>query len=100
MAIVTPRWFEHDSLKWQPSDRNLFVVHKTSYDLDKNGDNFVDQIIEEMEDKLQWLKDNGIGFNSLRVIGEKDLAPWQLRVAVLVDLPTELRTMYALRFTQ
>jgi hypothetical protein len=36
----------------------------------------------------------------MRITGVINQASYQLNVAVLVDLPRELRTMYALRFTE
>lgn len=102
MAIITPRWYESSALKWQKSYRNLFTIHKTSYNLDHDESDFIPSLIKELEyfDKLPWLKNNNMSFDSLKIVGEVDYVPWQLRVLVLIDLPAELHTMYALRFTE
>ena len=102
-------WYEDLPAPYDPDCRGKFCILEANYSLEIRRD--YDQLAErkeffvrikqflEEEGKVEWLADNGIGLNSVRVTGVIDQPAWVLRVKVLVDLPNELRTMYALRFS-
>ena len=101
-------WYEDLPAPYDPDCRGKFCILEFVFSLDIRREYdqleerkkfFLDikRVLDE-QGKVEWLADNGIGLNSVRVTGVIDQPSWMVRVKVLVDLPSELRTMYALRF--
>lgn len=107
MAGYNFKWYEDLLSPWDIDCRNKFVILKTTHPLDRNNSVeekylFFKRIRETLEEsgKMDFLKENEVNLNTMRITGVINSASYQLNVAVLVDLPRELRTMYALRFTE
>lgn len=108
MAYVT-KWYEELPSPWDIDCRGKFCIHKTVVPVDRfdktrmseSRSEFFNLLRAELEGtgKLEWLMGQGIDLYSLKIAGVNDVQNWQLKISVLVDLPAELRTMYALRFT-
>lgn len=108
MAYHSPLWYEELPTPWDMDCRGKFTILKTIHPLN-NRDNSVEakyeffkRIREKLEEtgKFDFLRENGIDIRSLKVTGCLNQACRQIDVAVLIDLPRDLRTMYALRFTE
>ena len=101
-------WYEDLPAPYDPDCRGKFCILEVSYPMDIRSE--YDQLAErkkffvtiksylDEEGKIEWLADNGIGLDSVRIASIINMPAWQLEVKVFVDLPEELRTMYALRF--
>lgn len=108
MAYVT-KWYEELPSPWDIDCRGKFCIHKANYSVDRfdrtkmtesRADFFASIRTALVETgKLDWLREQGVNIDSLKVASVYDVQNWQLKISVLVDLPAELRTMYALRFT-
>jgi len=101
------KWYEELPTPWDFDCRNKFVILKTTHPLTRTSSveekyEFFKHIRETLEKsgKMEFLKENEVNLNTMRITGVINQASYQLNVAVLVDLPRELRTMYALRFTE
>ena len=102
------KWYEEMPSPWDIDCRGKFAILKTTHPLSNRDNNveakyeFFKRIRETLEQtgRLEFLRENDIDLNSLRITCHVNPACWQLDVAVLVDLPKDLRTMYALRFTE
>ncbi len=102
------KWYEELPSPWDIDCRGKFVILKLSHPLRNRDDNveakyeFFKNIRQKLEQsgKLEFLRENNINMNSMRITGHINQACYQVDVAVLVDLPKELRTMYTLRFTE
>ena len=102
------KWYEELPSPWDIDCRGKFAILKLSHPIRSRDDNveakyeFFKNIRRNLEEsgKLEFLKENNIDMSSMRITGVMNMACYQIEVAVLVDLPKELRTMYALRFTE
>ena len=104
------KWYEELPTPWDMDCRGKFCLYKTNYDIDRYDRTynlsqkyeFFKQIRQDLESagKFDWLRENGVDLNSLKITGVINQPTYHLQVAVLIDLPKELRTMYALRFTE
>jgi len=107
MAYIT-KWYEELSTPWDIDCRGKFCIHKEDYSINRfdrtkmteSRADFFASIRSALTEsgKLDWLRQQGVDLNSLRIASVNDNQNWQLKISVLVDLPAELRTMYALRF--
>lgn len=105
-----PRWYEELPTPWDHDCRGKFELLSMNYplggfneasEIDKNAEFtiFVFNLLQE-SGQWEWLVTNGVDTNTLRFAGYVKQDTYELFVKVLIDLPTKLRTMYALRFTQ
>jgi hypothetical protein len=101
------KWYEDLPTPWDFDCRGKFVILKTTHPLDRGSSveekyEFFKRIGKTLEEsgKMNFLKENEVNLNTMRITGVINQASYQLNVAVVVDLPRELRTMYALRFTE
>jgi hypothetical protein len=103
----TDKWYDGLPSPWDADCRGKFCILETTYDLDvynktnfearKDFFNHLFYLLRE-SGKLEWLEQNEIELNRLKVATLVDMPCYQLRVIIVVDLPDSLRTMYALRF--
>jgi hypothetical protein len=104
------KWIEDMPTPWDMDCRGKFCLHKYDFDeydlrykhIDGKYKLFTD-VREQLNEngKLEFLESNGINFmesTKFTVVRNPHLA--KITLAVLVDLPRELRTLYALRFTE
>ena len=100
-------WYEDLPAPYDPDCRGKFCILEATYFLDMRDQlaerkGFFTKIKSYLDEqgKAEWLADNGISLDSVRITGLINMPAWQLEVKVLVDLPHNLRTLYALRFTE
>lgn len=109
MAYYKTKWFQELPTPWDADVRGKFCIHTTEYDVyqyrdtgSPDQDKFYTYLKKEINDtgKLEWLKQNEVDLSSLKVTGIYETSTASLRVAVYIDLPQKIRTLYTLRFTE
>lgn len=110
MAITRNYWIEEMPNPWDADCRGKFCIHKFTFDQDhyeyrgiEGKYNVFKKIREELTEsgKHDFLINNGIDFNkSVKITAIQNVHLYSTTIAVLVDMPKELRTLYTLTFTE
>lgn len=102
------KWYENLASPWDHDCRGKFELLSFKYPLGgfyESDDietyhkfsSFIYQVLTD-SGQLDWLISNEVDLKTLKFAGFVKQDTYELSVKVLVDLPTKLRTMYALRF--
>lgn len=110
MAHARYRWFEDMPSPWDMDCRGKFCIHEFNFDpesyeyKDIDGKfNVFTKLKQELVEtgKFEFLSNNGIDFyKSAKFTALQNIHLHQTTIAVLVDMPHEIRTLYKLTFTE
>lgn len=109
MAYYRTKWYEELPAPWDMDVRGKFCIHESSIDAYKLKDGslnerekFFQNLHKEIDatGKFEWLKRNEVNLRTLKVTGNYSAIDDMLHIAVFIDMPTGLRTLYKLTFTE
>jgi len=110
MAISSNRWIEDMPTPWDIDCRGKFCIHEFTFDEEHyeyrgiEGKYYVFKKIREQlieSGKHEFLVNNGIDFNkSAKITAIQNAHLYSVTIAVLVDMPHNIRTLYKLTFTE
>ena len=110
MAMMRSNWLDDMPTPWDMDCRGKFCIHEFKFNQDDYKYRGIDgkfnvftTIRQEMAEKgkLEFLTNNGINFfDSAKFTAVNNIHLYQATIAVLVDMPQEVRTLYKLTFAE
>lgn len=110
MVHARYRWVEDMPTPWDMDCRGKFCIHEFTFDPDSYEYRDIDgkfkvftKIKQDLASsgKLEFLSNNGIDFyKSAKFTALNNAHQYRITIAVLVDMPQNIRTLYKLTFTE